>query len=70
MILKNDLIHTEPYWNSKYYRDKCHLIQAFDLEINKEMSETIEKPELVLNSFEDNLQRNGLKILLRIIKKQ
>ncbi len=69
VILKNDLVHTEPYWNSKYYRDKCHLIQAFDLEINKEMSEDVEKPELVLNSFEDNFAKKWIKDTFKNNKK-
>ena len=68
VILPNDLIHTEPYWNSKYYRDKQHLIQAFNLELTGNLGE-IEKPKLIVNSFEDGFAKNWIKDTFKNNKK-
>lgn len=63
VILNNDLIHTEPYWNSLYYRDKKHLIQAFEKEITGKYNEEITKPNIVFNNMEEEFAKGFLKTL-------
>ena len=68
-ILENDLIHTEPYWDSDYYRNKKHLIQVFDKQLNNELPTEIKKPNLVINAYEDEFAKKWLKTTFNNKKK-
>ena len=51
-IKDRDCISPEPYRVWEYYNQKCSLIQAFDIEINKKGIRELPPPKIVLNKME------------------
>ena len=72
VIANNDLVHVEPYWDVNYYKNKIHLITSFDNLINKTEIERTEvlKPNLVLNSIEEEFGKKFLKDIRTKTKKK
>ena len=69
VIKTGEVVKIEPYFRSEYYNQECSLIQAFDLEMNGELT-TTKNPVLYFSAEEDEINKKRIEDLKYEYKKK